>query len=212
MSQSRGAGLGGIAFGILAFGALIVANVPGGNYKASDVTKYLAHGHRPAVFVGAYLTLLAAVGLLLLLAQLRASIDGARASSIFWGLAIGAAAAWIAGFMIIASPVFALSFSGGKLSASAFSAPTVYTFAEAGFGVMYGAGGLLLGAALLTFVLARARVAAWVRWSIALAGVAAIAALAWFPFFLVLLWALVLGVWTLATSRQQTRHVAAQPA
>ena len=61
--ESLLAGLGALAFGILTFVAFIVANPPGGNYKASDVSKFLAKGHRFEVFLSIYLMLIAAAGL-----------------------------------------------------------------------------------------------------------------------------------------------------
>jgi hypothetical protein len=211
VNQARLAGVGGLAFGILAFVAMLVASPPGGNYSASDVTSFLAKSHRPAVFLSVYLMLIAVVGLLLMLARLRTAIDGSR-STLFWAFSVASATAWFAGYLLVAGPAAALAFSGGKLSASSLSPQVVYVFAESGFAVMYGAGGILLGAALITLVVGRVTLPAWVRWSTAVAGVAALAALAWFPFFLVYLWAIVLGLWTLAAARRGAPATAAQAA
>ena len=112
MNQTRLAGVGGLAFGILAFVALIVASPPGGNYKASDVTSFLAKGHRPAVFISVYLMLIAVAGLLLLLARLRTTIEGSR-GSLFWAFSVASATAWFAGYLLVAGPSTALAFSGG---------------------------------------------------------------------------------------------------
>ncbi|MDX6580782.1 MAG: hypothetical protein QOJ47_2331, partial [Gaiellales bacterium] len=46
-----GAGIGAIAFSVSTVAALVVANPPGGNYSATNVTDYLAKGHRIAVIV-----------------------------------------------------------------------------------------------------------------------------------------------------------------
>jgi hypothetical protein len=191
---------------------MIIASPPGGNYKASDVASFLAKGHRPAVFISLYLMVVAVVGLLLLLARLRAAIEGSR-ETLFWGFSVASAAAWVAGYALVIAVPAALAFSGGNLGASAITPQTAYVFSEAGWAVMYGAGGLMLGVALLTFVLGPVTVPGWVRWTTAVAGVAALAAIAWFPFFLVYLWAIVLGLWALLASPVEARRpAAAQPA
>jgi hypothetical protein len=211
LNQTRLAGLGGLAFGVLAFVAMIIASPPGGNYTASDVTSYLAKGHRPAVFISVYLMVLAVVGLVLLLARLRATIDGSR-GTLFWAFSIAAAAAWLGGWALVVATPAALSFSGGKLDASAITPQTGYVLAESGWAVMYGAGGIMLGVALATLVIGRVAVPAWVRWFTALAALCALASLAWFPFFVVYLWAIVLGIWGLVASPVEELHTAAEPA
>lgn len=193
------AGLGAVAFAVLPLVSFTLANPPGGNYKASDIVDFVSKGHRPLVFLSDYLVLLSAIGLLLLLARLREGIDDGRRASIFWGLGIGAVAAWVGGYALGMAAPEAFAFGGG--TSLTLSNGVIYTFAEAGWSVMYGAGGTLLGCALLTFAFGSVRVPAWVRWSTLVAGLAGVAALAWFPFFVVYVWALVLGVWTLVRAR-----------
>lgn len=207
--QAMLAGVGALAFGILSFVAFVIANPPGGSYKASDMADFVAKGHRPAVFVSVYVMLLAGAGLLLALARLRDLIDGQRAS-LFWGFGIGAAAAWVIGYAVVISPAAALAFSSGDLSTLP---PTlVYTVSEAGWAVMYGGGGLLLGCALVTFAAGRVSVAAWLRWFTAVAGVASLAGIAWFPLFVVYLWAIALGIWLLLAGREHVAIPSAQQA
>jgi hypothetical protein len=209
--RSLVAGIGAIAFGVLPIVAFMVANPPGGNYKASDVADFIAKGHRPAVFVSIYLVLLSAVGLLLLLARLRESIAEGSRTTLFWGFSVSAVAAWLVGYAIAISPSVALAFSGGKLHS--LSAPVAYTFSETGWVVMYGAAGLLLGCALLTFAAGAVTLPAWIRWTTLVAGIAALAAVAWFPFFLVYLWAIVVGVALVAIElRGSAQTVSTQPA
>jgi hypothetical protein len=212
LNQSRLAGLGGLAFGVLAFVAMIIASPPGGNYSASDVTSYLAKGHRPAVFISVYLMVVAVVGLVLLLARLRTLAEGSR-GTLVWAFGVASAGAWLVGWALVVATPAALAYSGGKLSASDISPQLGYVLSEAGWAVMYGAGGILLGLALLTLVVGRVAAPAWVRWTTAVAGVCALAGLAWFPFFLVYLWAIAIGVWALLTAPADVRAVtAAQPA
>jgi len=205
------AGIGALAFAVLPIVGFIVANPPGGTYSVSNTIDYIAKGHRPAVFVSAYMLLLSGVGLLLLLARLRDSIGDKRRATVFWGLGAAATAAWVAGYSLVIAVPAAFAFGGG--SQLTLTHGVVYTFAEAGWAIMYGAGGTLLGCALVTFALGPVRAPAWVRWSTLVAGLAGIAALAWFPFFLVYAWSLVIGVWVLVGERGRVLETATpQPA
>jgi len=208
--RSLVAGIGAIAFGVLPMVAFIVASPPGGDYKPSDIADFIAKGHRPAVFVSVYVVLLSAIGLLLLLARLRESVVGESRPSLFWGFGVGAVAAWLAGYALAVTPALALAFSGGKLHT--LSAPFAYTLSEAGWAVMYGGGGLLLGCALVTFAIGTVTVPAWMRWATLVAGVAALAALAWFPFFLVYIWAIVIGVGLIVAEARRAPQPAAATA
>ena len=40
------------------------------------------------------------------------------------------------------------------------------------------------------------------RWSTLVAGIAALAGIAWFPFFLVYIWAIVVGAWLIVADRE----------
>lgn len=207
--QAMLAGVGALAFGILTFVAFIVANPPGGDYKVSDITDFLAKGHRPAAFISMYLVMLSGAGLLVFLARLRDSIDGDRAS-VFWGFGVAAATAWIAGYAVVISPTAALAFSSGHLKT--LDPTLAWTISEAGYAVMYGAGGVLLGCALVTFVVGRVTVATWFRWATAVAAIASLASLAWIPMFLVYIWAIVSGIWLLFADRERVPSPSAQQA
>jgi hypothetical protein len=200
------AGLGAVAFGILAFVAMMVGNGPGGNYSTKSVADFLAKGHRPAVIVSLYLMLIATVGLLLVVRRLREATIGTR-GTLVWGFGVAAVAAWLAGYILAMSPALSLAYSGGHLKT--LSGPLTYSISEAGWAMAYGAGGALLGCALVTFAWGAVAVPAWVRWSTAVAGVAALLGVAWFPFFLVYLWAIVLGVWQLTAARSEAPMQAA---
>jgi hypothetical protein len=196
--DTAAAGFGALAFGILTFVALMIAAPPGGTYSTKDVDKYLAKGHRAAVFVAIYVLVVALIGMLLMLWRMREEIAGAR-STIFWALSVASTASWLAGFAIVIAPAAALAFSGGHLDTLP---PTLtYTVAEAGWAVAYGAGGILLGCALLTYAIGPVAAPAWVRWSTLVAGICAVASIAWFPQFLVFVWAIVIGIWTLVSKR-----------
>jgi hypothetical protein len=202
-SRSALAGVGSIAFSVLTIVGLALANPPGGTYKASDAVKYVAKGHHVAVFASVYVLLLAVLGLLLLLAYLRdllsAAPDGERVARIFWAMGIGAATSFAVGWAIVLGNAIAHAFGG---SGVVVDPAVTYLASELGFSVVFGPAAILLGFALITFMIGgRALVPAWLRWSTLVAGLAGIVSLAFFPAVLVLLWGIVMGIWLLVPSR-----------
>jgi len=202
-SRSALAGIGSIAFSVLTIVGLALANPPGGTYKASDAVKYVAKGHHVAVFASVYVLLLAVLGLLLLLAYLRdllsAAPDGERVARIFWAMGIGAATSFAIGWAIVLGNAIAHAFGG---SGVVVDPAVTYLASELGFSVVFGPAAILLGFALIAFVIGgRALVPAWLRWSTLVAGLAGIVSLAFFPAVLVLLWGIVMGIWLLVPSR-----------
>jgi hypothetical protein len=202
-SRSALAGVGSIAFSVLTIVGLALANPPGGTYKASDAAKYVAKGHHVAVFASVYVLLLAVLGLLLLLAYLRdllsAAPDGERVARIFWAMGIGAATSFAIGWAIVLGNAIAHAFGG---SGVVVDPAVTYLASELGFSVVFGPAAILLGFALIAFVIGgRALVPAWLRWSTLVAGVAGVVSLAFFPAALVLLWGIVMGIWLLVPSR-----------
>jgi hypothetical protein len=202
-SRSALAGVGSIAFSVLTVVGLALANPPGGTYKASDAAKYVAKGHHVAVFASVYVLLLAVLGLLLLLAYLRdllsAAPDGERLARIFWAMGIGAATSFAIGWAIVLGNAIAHAFGG---SGVVVDPAVTYLASELGFSVVFGPAAILLGFALIAFVIGgRALVPAWLRWSTLVAGVAGVVSLAFFPAALVLLWGIVMGIWLLVPSR-----------
>jgi hypothetical protein len=175
----------------------MVANPPGGTYSVSNTIDYISKGHRSVVFISVYFLLASGVGLLLLLGRLREAIGSGSRAWTFNALAISAVATWVAGYAMVVGVPAAYAFGGSNKLVLTHG--VVYTFAEVGWAVMYGAGGTLLGCALITFAAGPVAAPAWVRWTTLVAGIAGLAALAWFPFFLVYLWAVVLGIWLLVS-------------
>lgn len=195
MRRGSAAGIGALAFGILPFVGFMIANPPGGSYSVSNTIDYVAKGHRVSVFASVYFLLASAVGLVLLLTRLREAIGGGSRASIFNALGVAAVASWVAGYAMVVGVPAAIAFGGS--SKLVLTHGVVYTFAEVGWAVMYGAGGTLLGCALIAFASGPVAVPAWVRWTTLAAGIAGLAALAWFPFFVVYVWAIALGLWLL---------------
>lgn len=187
----------------------MLANPPGGTYSAHDAADYVTSGHRPVVFISMYLVLVAAVGLLLLLARLRQAIEGNR-SSLFWALGVASVTAWVVGYALVIGVPAAYSFGGA--SNLHLGTDVIYVLSETGWAVMYGAGGTLLGCALVAFAIGPVAAPAWVRWSTLVAGIAGVAALAWFPFFLVYIWAIMVGVWLFVADSRRAPAPAVQGA
>jgi hypothetical protein len=193
MKRGSLAGLGALAFGVLTILGLIVENAPGGSYSAKDVGDYVRSGHRPLVFLGAYLGALGIVGLVFLLARLRELIADESRARVFWGLGLAAAGALSAGIALTAAVPIAIGYGGNGVTI----APAVtFVLSESGWVIMTG-GCVLLGSGLLTFVASAVAIPAWMRWATAVAGLAAIAAAAWFPLALVILWSIAIGIWLL---------------
>jgi len=203
-SRSALAGIGSIGFSVLTFVGLLVSNPPGGTYKASDAVKYVSKGHHFAVFASVYILLLAVLGLFLLLAYMRDLLSGApngeRLARLFWGLGIGAATSFAVGWSIVLGDAVAHAFGG---SVVVIDPAVTYLAPELGFAAVFGPGAILLGFALIAFVIgARTLVPAWLRWSTLVGGLAAVVSLAFFPSVLVLLWGIVMGIWLLAAGRE----------
>jgi hypothetical protein len=193
------AGLGAIAFSVLTLTAVTVANAPGGNYSASHVADYLAHGHRLAVIVVFHLALLGLLGLIAVLAHLRAQLDHTRAASVLWGSGIASVACFAVGWGIVGGQVIAHLEGGGSIT---IAPALTYLISEIGVVFIFGCGAILLGLALIVLTLnARTFLPRWLRWLTLVCGLAGVAGLAFFTFFILMLWGIATGTWLVATSR-----------
>src|SRR5436190_5289959 len=191
------AGIGGIGFSVLTLIAFLLSSPPGGTYNVKDVADFVAKGHRAAVIVAFHVGMLGVLGLILLLAHLRRQIaaDASGAASIFWGAGVAAAASFAVGWGIICGQIVARAEAGRAL---AVPLDLAYLIGEIGVIMIFGAGAILIGFALIAFSLAgRVPFPSWLRWFTAAAGVASLASVAFFPFFLLLVWGIVIGVWLL---------------
>jgi hypothetical protein len=195
------AGVGAIAFGILTIVAVFVANAPGGNYSLSSVTDYLAHGHRIAAIVVTQLALLAILGLICLLAQLRDTISiepaNKRAGTIVWGTGVAAAAAFAIGWGVLGGQIVAHLEGGSPI---VIPPAVTYLISEIGAVFIFGCGAALLGLALIVLMLnSRTTLPTWLRRLTLFAGLCGIAGLAYFTFFVLMIWGVVIGIWLLST-------------
>jgi hypothetical protein len=186
----------------------VSANPPGGSYRASDVATYLAEGHRITVLVAMHLGLLGVVGLICLLAHLRAMLDDGRldrrAASVFWGTGLAAAASFAVGWGVVGGQALA-HLEGGS---GVVIAPAVtHVIGQLGVTFIFGSGSIMLGFALIVLMLnSRAIFPTWLRWLTLFAGLCGVAGLAFFTFFVLLICLIVISTWVLATNRS-TSHV-----
>lgn len=197
MKQDRRiAGIGGIVFAVVLIVSIVVASPPGGEYDAADVADFVAKGHRSAVIVSLYLMLLSVLGLLVMMSYLRDSALGTgRHGRMFWGLAVAAATSFFAGWLILLTPAESKSIGGGP----SIDPAVAYTFMQAGWGVALVGGGALLGCALLILAFAGHGAPTWVRALGGIAGLLGVASAAFFPFFALILFGLIVGLWLLVS-------------
>jgi hypothetical protein len=195
MRKSSLAGLGGILFALLTFVGSLIDSGPGGSYKASDVADYLKSGHRPVIFVSAYMALLGVAALFFLLVWLRDAIADGMRSSVFWALSIAGVGTFIAGWALHTAVPVAIGYGGSSVTVG----PTVtYVIVEGGY-IVLSAGAILLGLALLLLVFSRGTLPTWVRVITGIGAIGAVTAPAFFPFGLFFLWALAIGIWLLVS-------------
>jgi hypothetical protein len=194
------AGAGAIAFGVLTIVGTFGGS-PGGSYDQSTAVEYLKGSHFPIVVVTGYLAILGVVGLICLLAYLREVIsvepDRTQAASIFWGIGLASAASFAVSWGLVTG--IALAAAEGGSGASVPPAVT-YVLGDTSLNVLFGSGGILLGFAMIALFLSTSgRLPSWLRWLTLVAGILALGAPFFFPAFAIPLWAVVIGVWLLAS-------------
>jgi hypothetical protein len=201
----RLAGIGGIAFAVALVVGFTFFGPRGGFYAASAMATFV--GQNPNnVIVSVYLFTVSNLGLMLLMAYLsRLSGDLERVT---WSSSLLAAGSFLIGWSVYFAPSISV-LSGGPAIDPAVS----YTFTSAGFVVLFGVGGLLLGIALITVGIGDRGAPPWVRAFNGLTGLAALFSFAFIvathwspnqwlpvPFYLVVLWGIVIGAWLLVSS------------
>lgn len=212
-SRAALAGVAGLAFSVLTIVGLFVSEPPGGSSSAHDAAKYMSSGHHTAVFVSAYLLLLATFGLVWLLAYLReigfAAAGRNWVARLFWGTGLCAAASLAVGWSLMLGVAMSTAFGGHSVTL----APNVtYVLVEMGSAAVWGAGAFLLGLALITLsIAAPAPFPTWVRAATGIAGIGGVTGVAFFPSGLVILWGIAIGLW-LVFSGQRVGEPAVAPA
>lgn len=206
----RFAGLGGIAFAVCLVVGFTFFGPRGGFYAASAMANFIGQSSTN-VIVSIYLVAVSIIGLLVLLAYLSETFVGVGLHNrITWGAGLLAGGSFLIGWSLYFAP-FTSVISGGP----AIDPAIAYTFINTGFVVLFGAGGMLLGIALLMLATFGRAAPLWVRALSGLAGLSAFLSWAFIlaskwsanqwlpvPFYVVILWGMVIGVWLLVSSRR----------
>jgi len=199
-ASSAVAGVGAIGFAVLTFAAIFFVNWPGGGYSESIAKSYVAPGNLPVALIGTLIGLIGVVGLIGLLAYLRQAAEESSPAislvpQIVWGVGLVGAASFAVGWGLVSAQPLAHVESGVDLGV----APTLtYMISEATSAIIFGPAPMLVGLALIVLTVGSGKVLPpWLRWSTLVAGVVALTSLAFFTFFLFLVWSIVIGVWLL---------------
>jgi hypothetical protein len=203
-SRSAWAGLAALAFSVLSFAGLLVSNAPGGSYSAHDAAQYISRGHHVAVFVAAYMLLLATFGLIWLLGYLRelafADPKNALLGRVFWGAGLCAAASIAVGWSLMLGVAMSTAFGGHSVT---LAPNVIYVLVEVGSAAVWGAGGFLLGLALVALCVVTPTVfPTWLRSATGIGALGGLTAVAFFPSGLLLLWGIAVGVWLLISPQR----------
>lgn len=209
MNRDRGrAGVGGLVFAVSLVVGFTLFGPKGGHYSATEIANFVAQS-ATALIVSVYLLIIEIVGLMLLMAHLSDTWVGAgRQGRITWGASLAAGGSFLIGWgLYLAVPASVLA--GGPATDPAIT----YALLNAGMLVFFGAGGILLGLALITLATGATAAPTWVRAFTGLAGLSALSSWAFLlatgwspnqwlpaPFYLLVLWGLAIGVWLLLSS------------
>ena len=180
----------------------------GGSYTASSMSNFLGQVSTNMI-ISIYLFGASIIGLLVLMDYLiETFVSGGSHVRFTWGTSTLAAGSLLIGWSLYFAPFTSVT-SGGP----AIDPAITYTFVNGGFVVLFGAGGMFLGLALLTLAIWGITAPMWVRSVHGLAGLSAFLSWAFLlaskwsasqwlpvPFYVVLLWGLVIGVWRLVSS------------
>ena len=204
----RRAGVGGVLFAVSLVVGFTLFGPKGGHYSATEIANFVGQS-ATALIVSVYLLIISIVGLIALMAHLSNTWVGAgRQGRVTWGASLAAGCSFLIGWgLYLAVPTSVLA--GGPAIDSAIT----YALMSAGMIVLFGVGGILLGIALITLAAGGSAAPTWARAFTGLTGLAALLSWAFLlatgwspnqwlpgPFYLVVLWALVIGVWLFVSS------------
>lgn len=194
------AGIGGIAFTVLFAAGALLAETPGGTYDEKAIADYLAEGHQSSVALALILALLGVLGLLMLLVGLRDKLSkGSLSANVFAATGLVSVTAFAIGWAVWLEVPLSKWIGGSDV---VINAKISYVILQVGAVIVFGVGGTFLGVTLIVLMLGSlGRLPSWFRWFTLVVGVLALASMAWLPFFPLLLWGLVAGVWLIAGAR-----------
>ena len=204
--DGRRAGLGGVLFAASLAVGFTLFGPKGGQYSAAEVAAFVAQG-ATALIVSVYLLVVSIIGLWVLTSHLADSWLGADGQGhVARGASLAAGTAFLVGWGLY------LGVPASVLGGPAIDPGITYAFISGGMLVFFGAGGMLLGIALITLATGAGSAPGWIRAFTALAGLAALSSWAFLlatgwspnqwlpgPFYVVILWGLAIGIWLLVS-------------
>jgi hypothetical protein len=193
-TSRRPAGIALLVFTLGTFAALTMVSAPAGNYSLSQINSYLASSARPTIFAGALIGILAALALLYYLSALRAELPPGRGRDLLWGSGIAATATAATSWMIAAAIPLAYAQGGGHVS---LTPSVVYTLSVVSAGMLYGPAMVFAGVAVIIAARQLRTAPRWWRVLGYVGGACAILSIAFLPFYLFILYCLIVGVWGL---------------
>jgi hypothetical protein len=202
------AGVGGIAFAVSLVAGLETSGPKGGHYSAAEIANFVGQSST-SLIVSVCLFAVSIFGLIVLMAYLSEASGGTgRHRRLTWSTSVAAGASFLIGWGLYLAPPTAIR-AGGPAIDPAIS----YALISAGLGVLYGVGGMLLGIALVTLAIGSISTPLWVRGFTGIAGLSALVSWAFLlasswspnqwlpvPFYVVILWSLIIGGWLLVSS------------
>jgi hypothetical protein len=195
VSGRRSAGLGALAFPILAIAALSVADAQGGSFDSHAVARFTSDGHRNAILVSLALAAVGAAALAVVIAYLTDTYLAAGwHRRIVWSATVLAAGMFLTGWTVMLAPSYTVSLGGGPPIQPAVA----YTLVEAGLGVFL-LGGAAIGAGLIALAHGAVAMPTWMRAITGIAGILGLLSIAFDPFFAILAWSLATGIWLIAS-------------
>jgi hypothetical protein len=197
-TSRRAAGLGLLAYAIGTPVAFIGVGAPGGNYDDNTVTNFISSSHLVTAIAMAFLGAFATLGLLPFASRMRSELRSG--GDILWGLAVGAVAASVIGWFLVAG-VPVVYAEGGK-AVTGLPHGVAFALGTLSSQIAATGGTFLVGAALLVLA-ARAPLPGAIRAVTIVGGVAGLLAGFYFPVVLFFLAAIVLGGWTLASGTRE---------
>jgi len=198
------AGVGAIGFAVLTSAAIFVVNWPGGGYSESIAKNYVAPANLPVALTGTLLGLIGVVCLICLLAYLKQAAEESSPAislvpQIVWAVGLIGAASFAVGWGLVSAQPLAHAEAGVDLGVAPM---LTYMISEATSAIIFGPAPMLVGIALIVLTVGSGNaLPPWLRWLTLVAGAVALTSLAFFTFFLFLVWSIVIGIWLLISAR-----------
>ena len=193
-STRRAAGLGMVTYGIGTSLAFMAIGSPGGDYSDADVTRFVSSGHWALAITLAYVGAFASLGLLAFGNHMRRQLTSS--GDVLWGLLVAGTSTAVVGWFLVGG--VAVAFAEGGTNLATVPHPVVYMASEMSNLIAVCASAFFVGAAALVLA-ARAGLPRGLRVVTYVAGGCGLLAAFWFPIFLFWLWAIAIGIWTLAS-------------